>query len=185
MNTLARVISTAGHPLLTSALFLAAVMVRQFPSANGPAVVALLVGGVLLPIAGWNLWQVRQGRYTNFDVSHRPQRVTMYPLIVGLLAAVTLTLYLTSQPARLTAGMAAACSLSASCWLANRWLKVSLHAAFSFFYALLSPNISPSLLIPAFAFAVAIVWSRHHLARHTLRELLAGAALGLLHATPF
>lgn len=185
MNTLARVISAAGHPLLTSAFFLAAVMSRQFPSANGPAVVALLVVGVLLPIAGWNLWHVRRGNYTNFDVSHRPQRVTMYPLIVGLLAAVTLTLYLTNQPARLTAGMAAGCSLSASCWLANRWLKVSLHAAFSFFYALLAPNIGPGLLLPAFALATAIVWSRRHLGRHTLRELLTGAALGFLHATPF
>jgi membrane-associated phospholipid phosphatase len=157
-------------------------MVRTFPTANAPAVVALLVLGVLIPIAVWNQWQVRRGRYTNFDVSHRPHRATMYPLIVALLAVATAALYITHQPARLSAGMAAGCSLAACCWLANRWMKVSLHAAYSFFYALLTPNIGPDLLVPALLLATAIAWSRYRLGRHSASELLVGAALGLIHA---
>lgn len=175
LQRLAAVVSGLGHPLLTAALFVGAVALRQ----SGGWVAGAVVGGVVLPVAAWNYWQVRRGRYTNFDVSARRQRHSFYPVLLGLLALATGSAWLLGSPLAWRAGLAVVLALILLCYLLNFRLKVSLHAALSFFLAggvgLLA---GAGWAIGAAGLAALVAASRVVLRRHTGPEVLTGAGLG-------
>ena len=74
-------------------------------------------------------------------------------------------------------------SLLVAAAFCNRWLKVSLHAAFAAFTVVSLWNVSLWAAGLVLVLAVAIGWSRVVLGRHSLPEVLAGAGLGGLVAT--
>ncbi|GAB3839773.1 hypothetical protein [Hymenobacter jeollabukensis] len=176
LKLLATVVSGLGHPLLTAALFVGAVASRQ----SGTWVAGAVVGGVVLPVAAWNYWRVRRGQYTNFDVSAREQRHSFYPVLLTLLALATGSTWLVGTPIAWRAGLAVALGLILLCYLLNFRLKVSLHAALSFFLAggvgLLAGagwGLGAALL------AGLVAASRLVLRRHTGPEVLVGASVGI------
>ena len=63
-------------------------------------------------------------------------------------------------------------------WAINRRLKVSLHAAISFFLAFAATLLDLRLGVALFACATAVAASRLVLRRHTPIELGIGSALG-------
>lgn len=175
LRRLAAVVSGLGHPLLTAALFVGAVALRQ----SGGWVAGAVVGGVVLPVAAWNYWQVRRGRYTNFDVSARQQRGSFYPVLLTLLALATGSAWLLGTPLAWRVGLGVALALILLCYLLNFRLKVSLHAALSFFLAggvgLLA---GAGWGLGAGALAGLVAASRVVLRRHTPLEVLVGAGVG-------
>jgi membrane-associated phospholipid phosphatase len=126
--------------------------------------------------------QVRTGR-ANFDVSVRRDRGPMFRFAFLLVGLVALVLFLAGAPRSIVAGVGAVFALLLAATLCNRWLKVSFHAAFAAFTAVSLWNVSPWAAGLVLALAVAIGWSRVVLGRHTLPEVLAGAALGILVST--
>ncbi|RTQ47837.1 hypothetical protein EJV47_18130 [Hymenobacter gummosus] len=180
---LAAVVSTLGHPLLTVGLFVGFWAFRQLAAPAAAWVTGAVAGGVLLPVAAWSYYQVRRGRYTNFDVSRREQRGTLYPLVLGLLGLATAGVWLHPAAAGWRAGMAVAGGLVLLCYGLNRRLKVSLHAALSFYLAgclALAAGTGWGLLAAGLAGVIAA--SRVVLGRHTGPEVLVGSAAGLLAA---
>lgn len=182
VRRLAAVVSTLGHPLVTSSAFALVVVVGQrLRGAAAGWVIGSLLALVVAPISLWNLRQTRRGAYTNFDVSERAHRHSFYPVLLVLLgvAALGLGWQRALVPAAYRYGLLAVWVLLLVCYGLNFWLKVSLHAALSFFLAYLLTQLYPSwgwLAVPAAALVAA---SRLVLGRHALPELLAGAALGL------
>lgn len=176
-------VSTLGHPLLTALLFLGYVAFRMLGGLGAVWVTGGITLGVVLPIAFWNYRQVQRGAYTNFDVSVREHRRTFYPRLLVLLSAATTLLFLFPAAAPLRPGFLVGVALLVVCYVINFWLKVSLHAALSFFVA-----GCVSLLdgwhwgLVALVVAVAIATSRRVLGRHSTPELLVGAVLGSLAA---
>ena len=65
----------------------------------------------------------------------------------------------------------------------NRYIKISLHAAFAFFYAVAVVRISTAWVAPVAVFAVLVTCSRFILKRHAISELVLGTALGLAAGT--
>jgi membrane-associated phospholipid phosphatase len=179
IERVAFVFSTIGNPLLTSALLLGAACLRFLNSSRALEVGLALLVLLLLPIALWNFGRVRSGHYSDFDVSRREDRGTLYPLIVGLPLLAAGILFVTGQPASLWVGMLCAGIMTAVAASVNRYIKISLHAAFSFYYAVAVVRLSPAWVAPAAVFAVLVACSRFILKRHAISELVLGTALGL------
>ena len=64
--------------------------------------------------------------------------------------------------------------------LINFRIKLSLHALFAFYSAVILFVVNPVVGAVAFALALLVFWSRLYLKRHDLLEMLVGAFLGLL-----
>lgn len=183
MRNAAGLLSTLGSPLVVGALFLGVVCARLYDRTHAAVMEAVWLLALLAPIAMWNLWQVRRGRYSDLDVSRQEDRFSMYAVIVGLLTMATLAMVLTNQPRQFSIGVGAACAMTLIAFLANRWIKISLHASFGFFFALMSVKLSPAWVLPALLLATLVAWSRLYLGRHQLSEVACGAVLGVATAT--
>ncbi|RSK44182.1 phosphatase PAP2 family protein [Hymenobacter perfusus] len=179
LRRVATVVSLLGHPLILAPVLVAFVAYRQGLGAGAGWAIGSVVLVVVLPISWWNLRQTRRGSYTNFDVSERKQRNSFYPLLLGLLGLATLVVFW-QQPADggFRYGLLAAWALLLGCYGLNFWLKVSLHAAMSFFLASILLYMEPIGGGVAVMVAALIAASRLVLRRHTLLELLVGSLVG-------
>ncbi|RFP64741.1 hypothetical protein D0N36_12640 [Hymenobacter lapidiphilus] len=128
----------------------------------------------------WNLRQTRRGRYSNFDVSERKQRQAFYPVLLGLLGLATAALVWQGPAGPLREGLLACWLLLWVCYGINFWLKVSLHAALSFFLAWALLHLRADWGLLAFVAAALVAASRLALQRHTVPELLVGTGIGLV-----
>ena len=180
VRRLAAVVSALGHPLVTGTAFLLFMVGQRLHGAAAAWVGGCVVALVVLPITFWNLRQTRRGAYTNFDVSQRTHRHSFYPVLLGLLglAAGALWWQRAAVPVAFRYGLLAVWALLLACYGLNFWLKVSLHAALSFFLAYVLVQLYPGGGWLAVGLAGLVAASRLVLGRHALPELLAGAALG-------
>lgn len=178
VRRMAAVVSGLGHPLVTATAFAAFVAGRRLQGAAAAWVLGSVVALTLF-ISLWSLWQTRRGVYSNFDVSQRAQRRSFYPVLLGGVGLATAALFW--QPVgQFRYGLLAVWLQLLLCYGLNFWLKVSLHAALSFFlaYAVLHLHVGWGLL--ALGVATLIAASRLVLQRHTVPELVVGTLMGLL-----
>ncbi|MBD2753959.1 phosphatase PAP2 family protein [Spirosoma validum] len=181
----AKLVSIVGHPLLTTSLFTGYVTFQQLPLKNAVIISGLLLGGVVLPISWRNYRKVRQGRFTNFDVSDQRQRYQFYPIVIGLLTLATGLLFATNQPRSFCYGTLFSLILIVGSYLLNFFIKVSLHTSLSFFLAWAMALLSPTIGISMALFSLLIALSRFILKKHTVSEIIAGALLGLTIGASF
>ena len=104
----------------------------------------------------------------------------MYPVVLVLILFATAMLFLTHQPKLLSVGMLCVSTMIVVAFLTNRWVKISLHTVFCFFFALVAIKISVAWLAPMLIFAALVASSRLILKRHRVVELMVGAGLGIL-----
>src|SRR5439155_26559749 len=114
----------------------------------------------------------------NFDVSVRRERASMYAVMMGLTLSATLATWWAPVVRDVRLGMISVLAMFAAAWAINRRLKVSLHAAISFFLAFAATLLDLRLGAVLFACATAVAASRLVLRRHTVLELSVGSALG-------
>ena len=103
-------------------------------------------------------------------------------VLIGLGALLAWRALPTPDPAlalALSAGIVAVAMLSV------RWCKLSLHVAFAIYAIGLLWPLGSSVIAACCAFAAAVAWSRLRLSRHRPRDLVAGAAAGLLAAVAY
>ena len=179
----AKALSVLGHPLLTISLFVLYITFQQLPIRNAIIISALLLGGVVIPVSYHNHQKVKQGQYTNFDVSDQGQRAQFYPVLIGVISLMAVLLFATHQPRPFSYGTACALLLVVSSYGVNRYIKASLHTSLSFFLAWAVYSINQPLGLMMGVFSILIGASRLVLGRHTLLEILVGALIGLLAGT--
>lgn len=182
---LANVLSIIGHPLLTISLFTLYVTYQQLTPRSAAIVSGLLICGVILPVTFRNYRKVKQGRFTNFDVSDRKQRHQLYPTVIGLLALVTILLFATNQPLAFGYGTLFSLLLMVCSYLTNFFIKASLHTSLSFFIAWAMALLNPALGVWMALLSLLIALSRFILQRHTFSEIIVGALLGLVTGAGF
>ncbi len=133
----------------------------------------------LLIMGGFILYKVRQGTFTDYDVSKREQRPLLF-LVSGVLAIVYLIgLSLLKAPSILyavTFGVIIAVILAS---IINNWIKVSMHV--STITALL---VSLALIYGGFYYFLLLGiplmgYIRVRAKRHTVPETVAGAIFGM------
>ncbi len=173
-------VSNFGNPfiLLFVLVSYASFHFMEFHEALKISMIIILCSFV--PTALFILINVKRGKFSNYDVSTKAQRPSLYIFSTTMIGLVTLTLFfLPGVHMFLQWGCLAAFTLLLSSFLINFWLKCSLHTCFSVyvaiaFFAMKTPVLGILLTI----FAVIMGWSRVMLSRHTRGEVFTGAILG-------
>jgi membrane-associated phospholipid phosphatase len=185
LNGLARALSILGHPLLS--LPVAALLLAEHRGA-GPARLSALVpglGAIATGVMAYSRWQVRRNRWRHVDASGREERRTLNRFLLLLFAAAAVAIWAWSPQREFALGLALSALLVAVAMLSARWCKLSLHVAFAMYAAVLLVQLSWLACAAGVAFAAAVAWSRLALARHALRDLVAGTIAGLLAGLAF
>jgi membrane-associated phospholipid phosphatase len=175
LDRFARYLSGFGHPFVVVPCSVAAIsMLRGDAPHAATSVAALFIAMSVAVFVG-----VKAGRFNDFDVSERSRRPGFYVLIIG--GTVALGFWLRDQPEAFGA-CAVAAAVLVVCGVINRWMKPSLHAAFSLYAVGWWGAWSIAAGLAAIPFAAAVAWSRIRLHRHTPREVVVGTAIGLVAA---
>jgi len=176
---LAKIISTVGHPLLTIPIFVIVVLLSSNDLKTALLLSALIIGGVVIPVVIRLLIKSRNGSYTNFDVSDRHQRKSLFVFTIPLLVILTFVLFSTHQSLTVCYSVLFATILIVISQLVNLYIKSSLHVSLTFYLSFLAIPINLGLGFAFFILTIFVGWSRVVLKRHTLKEVIAGAIIGL------
>jgi hypothetical protein len=177
---LARCVSWIGHPLVFISLSVTIIIILRLANRAGLALLLTLLVTLFLPMALLLFWGARTGRWSDADVSIRSERVRFYPRAIPISAMAVIALWLLGAPAMALRGALVTLFLLLVAALVNFRIKLSLHALFAFYSAIILFVIHPVVGAIAFALAFLVFWSRLYLERHDLLEMLVGASLGLL-----
>ncbi|WP_442934119.1 phosphoesterase PA-phosphatase [Micromonospora sp. CPCC 205561] len=181
----ARAVTEVFAPALLAALMPVVVGLHgTSPVAAGLA--WALVGSLFCSVIPNSLiwWGVRRGRLTDHHIGRREQR--RRPLTYGLLSVlVGLALMIGfGAPDPVVAMVVVMFALGLAVTVANLAWKLSIHAAVAAgAAAVLVIEFGPALLVSAPVVAL-VGWSRVRLRDHTVAQVLAGTAVGLLIAVP-
>jgi hypothetical protein len=177
---LARCVSWIGHPLVFISLSVAIIIILRLANRAGLALLLTLLVTLILPMAFLLFWGARTGRWSDADVSIRSERVRFYPRAISISAMAAIALWLLRAPDMALRGAVVTLFLLLVAALVNFRIKLSLHALFAFYSAIILFVVHPVVGAIAFALAFLVFWSRLYLRRHDLLETLVGASLGLL-----
>jgi hypothetical protein len=176
----ARWVSWIGHPLVFISLSVAIIIVLRVANRAGLTLWLTLFVTVILPMAFLLFWGARSGRWSDLDVSIRVERARFYPQAIPISAMAVIALWILRAPAFALRGALVTLFLLVVAALVNFRIKLSLHALFAFYSAIILIMVNPVAGAIAFALAFLVFWSRLYLRRHDLLEMLVGTSLGLL-----
>lgn len=181
-HEVAEVVSAVIHPLLFPLFTIAAVNFRytqDIVKAFMMVLLTLVIGAV--PVSLLVLVQVKRGAWTDFDVSQRRQRYTLYPFTLLCLGLLMYVYYLQG------AFYAVQCTLTLlianviNSFVNLAW-KISAHATTAAACATLLWHFTPAWGPVATVGAALVGWSRVELRRHTRGQVLAGWVVGISSA---
>lgn len=175
---LARAVSQILHPLFLSILSL--FVIGFFAVARQPAGLlwAMLTAGLqVIPLTLFYTLRLRQGAYTDEDVSNRHQRNELY-LFALFTALISLALLLAlGAPLPVIALLLSALLLNILSWLINLFWKISVHSAAMGSCTVIALLYSRPLGILLAVCALALGWARVRTRNHSPGQVLAGLSL--------
>jgi len=180
MKKIANFISITGHPLLTIPVFILIVMFGSEVASNASLISFLIIGCVFIPMILWMYLKAKNGTYTNFDVSNKTQRKSLFLFAVPLLIVVTVILFVTHQSKNLCVSVLFALILLVISQIVNFFIKSSLHVSFNIYLASLIFTQNYKIGIVVLLYTGLISWSRVKLGRHTLKEVIVGLFIGIV-----
>lgn len=182
-GNIARWLSDVGSPPVFTGLALGVAagagrhgLLITFGWATG---LTLLVAGVPLVYV---LMLVRQGKVTDVHLPHRRERIGPIAVTLGAVVIAVLVSRVLTAPALLQRVLIAYLAQSLVLALTTLWWKISFHAAAVSFYAGLAVAVWGVQAAPLLLLVPLIGWARLALQRHTLAQVCAGSAVGLLLA---
>jgi PAP2 superfamily len=176
----ARWVSRVGHPLVFISLSVGIIITLRLANRAGLALSFTLLATVILPMALLLFRGFQSGRWSDPDVSIHAERVRFYPRAISISAVAVIVLLLSRAPDFALRGATMTLFLLIMAALINFRIKLSLHALFAFYSAVILFVVNPVAGAVAFTLALLVFWSRLYLKRHDLLETLVGAFLGLL-----
>jgi hypothetical protein len=142
--------------------------------AFGAALAALGIVPLLLVIRR----KVRTGRWSDHDVSDRSHRKEFYPIAVLVTAGAAVGMWLLGAAAIVVRGVLVVLGLLIVSSALGRWSKISLHTSIGAFCTVTLVTVNMWVAGAALILAAAVGWARIRLQRHTVWQVLSGAALG-------
>ena len=176
----ARWVSWIGHPLVFISLSVGVIIGLRLANRAGFALWLALLATVILPMALLLFRGIRSGRWSDPDVSIRAERVRFYPRAIPISAMAAIALWFLHAPVFALRGAIVTLFVLIVAALINLRIKLSLHALFAFYCAVILFLVQPVAGAIAFSLALLVFWSRLYLGRHDLLEMFVGASLGLL-----
>ena len=185
-----RVAQVVGELLSPPPILVALALVVAWESSPTPAM-ALLWGAIaalfasVLPYA-LILRGVRRGRLTDRNISLREQRIR-FGVVAITSILIGLALFLAfDAPAEMVALMASIAVGVACGWVITLWWKISVHAAIAAGAATVLTLVFGPALLAVWSLVAVIAWARVQVGDHTMAQVLAGVALGVVvNATVF
>ncbi|PPK99632.1 hypothetical protein SAMN05444682_11230 [Parapedobacter indicus] len=184
-TTIAKLISTLGHPFLTVPIFVVFLLFSIESARQATYLSLLIIGGIFVPIGIATLRGVRKGTYTNLDVSDQTQRQKWFITTTLLLFVVTLIIWLTHQERTLRLAVMCALILLITAQVVNTRVKASMHLAFHVFLGFLIFHFNGIAGSAFLLFAPLLAWSRIQLKRHVWKEIVVGVILGAILGATF
>ena len=179
-KNIAHIVSVLGHPLLTIPLYVALVMFGSEDFKRASLNTFLIIGCVFIPVTMWLYIKSRNGSYTNFDVSDRKQRKSVFVFIIPILSIVTYILYKSDQASHVWQSMLFGLILLFILQVVNFRIKSSMHVSLNIYLSFLIMTVNYPVGIIVLLLTAPIGWSRVALGRHSLKEVLSGTVIGLL-----
>jgi len=176
---IARLISVVGHPLLTIPFYVIVILFSNEDFKKAIFLSSLIIGCIFIPLILRLYRKTSNGTYTNFDVSDRKQRKSVFVFIIPILCIVTFIIYKTGQSANLFLSVLMATILILISQLVNLRVKSSMHVSLNIYLSFLVMTVNYEFGILLFLFTGFIGWSRIALGRHTLKEVMVGGVIGL------
>lgn len=177
---IAKAISYIGHPLLTIPLFVAVMMFAFEDFEKALLNSALIIGCIFLPLSLRMYFKSKNGTYTNFDVSDRIQRKTLFTFIIPVMIIVTIISLKTSPASAFSLSVLFGTILVIISQIINLFIKSSLHVSLNIYLSALVMTADLRIGIAVFLFSGLIAWSRIALGRHTWKEVVFGTCIGLI-----
>lgn len=174
----ARVISQVLHPIILGLVSIFVVgLLGVEPPLVGLSWALLCAFLQVVPPTLFFIVRMRQGAYSDEDVSDRTQRNELYLFGLANLAAGLLILTLLGAPAPMLAMITAALAMSLAASLINLWWKISVHASSMGSTATLGALYSEPLGLALWVCALFLGWARVRTRNHTPAQVVAGLAL--------
>jgi hypothetical protein len=180
---IALAISRVLHPMVLMPLFIGYVVFSLLPSGQAMLTTASILGIGIVPLALWNIYRTQTGRYSNFDVSIREQRFSMYGVIFLLAAFLMVYLWLSGQPMVLLIGCGLVVGLIFTSFVFNFWLKTSLHTSILTYICIGLWPMDTQLSLMMAVGVPMVAWARVVQARHSLSEVGIGFINGAIFGT--
>jgi membrane-associated phospholipid phosphatase len=174
----ALLVSLLGHPFVLLTLTVLIVALHNTSPARAFVIGIVTISVTVVPLLFIIRRSVVTGKWGNHDISDRAERGKFYPIAVAVVALSCLVFWLLDFPRPLLIGIIASLVLLLAAMLINRWSKISLHLTFAAYSAVSLTAIDYRLGAVFILLAVAVAWSRVRLERHSLGQVLGGAALG-------
>ena len=176
---IAKIISVIGHPLLTIPLFVAIMMFAFEDIEKALVNSALIIACIFLPLCLRMYFKSKIGTYTNFDVSDRIQRKTLFTFIIPIMIVVTIISFITSPDSNFSISVLFGTILVIISQITNLFIKSSLHVSLNIYLAALATTADLRIGIAILLLTGLIAWSRIALGRHTRKEVALGYIIGL------
>ena len=173
---LARIVSNVFHPFLVSVVTLVLVIYLD-GAALWEAIkwTAVGFGIVILPLSLFLIGKVRRGHYSDWSISIREQRHSIYILAGICFVILVLTFIWAGAPAIALACLYAALATVVIAAVINRKVtKISLHSVAVAGCAAALFWVFPPLGLFLTLGALAVGWARMRLKHHTLAQVLLG-----------
>lgn len=174
----ARAVSIILHPFIVIPLAIALVALRSMPPQRAIVFASIVTATTILPIIVLIIRQMRRGAWTNFDVSVRRDRPLLFVVSLVLTAALAAVEHFLGVSPGIVQGTIASSLLIALAALINVRLKLSLHCAFTAFFATSFMTLDRTAATFLLLALPILGWSRVTLRRHSLGEVVAGSVLG-------
>lgn len=175
---ISKFISNFFNPLTSLIIFFIYSSVLNYSAATALQTFLPILLLIVSPIVIWIIWNVKNGNYSNLDVSNRDQRKSLYFFISGCIGVYLIYYYVTTGTADVL--MIFLMLLLLVLQFSNYFIKSSMHTAFNVFVAALFFSENPLLGLIWFAIASLVGLTRVILGRHTAKEVITGAALAAL-----
>jgi len=180
MKRVANFISVVGNPLYTIPLFVLIVMFGKEDFSKAALISFLIIGCIFIPVIMWMFIKSKNGTYTNFDVSDKHQRKSLFWFAFPLVLVITVLMFVTNQPKNISISMLFALILVVTSQIINLFIKSSLHVSLNIFLSALIFTVNYKIGIAVLLFTGLLIWSRLKLERHTVKEVLTGFVIGLI-----
>ncbi|WP_129360281.1 MULTISPECIES: phosphatase PAP2 family protein [Micrococcaceae] len=183
MHSLQRAAAFAGTEIF-SPFILAAALLIAVPASAGPGWAwQAAVGVVAVVVIPWglSLYMAHTGQVSDRFIYHRKQRYVFYGLSLISIAAGT-TILLVAPAAAATKSIIVVMLLAVLVIaLVNFRLKASAHAGMSAVFGMVLPGLlGPWWIILSLIVHATVCWSRWHLRKHTVPEILVGSVIGVI-----
>ncbi len=182
---LASWISALGHPFIISTAVILFISFRTLEIKFALTSLLLFLVIFIFPVVLFIRHKIRKEVYQDFDISEQKGREKFYHLAIPLMIALS-SLFYFWEPLRILAlGTILATGLVTLSYLANFFLKSSLHTAFNFYFGIVFLSWHFPLGMALCVFAIIVACTRLLLKRHTFPEIVTGFLIGIASGAAF